>query len=320
MDRQGQRHSDDRKCPIVELSDAESSVKAYSARSPRGSHLTSVGALRRVHLLPSRFERGSVSYSVRPFLIATPLALDDVVDSPHRPLNHVADQKYTPEDILRIAWRRKWLILLPFIVGSVGAVLLRERLRISSGPNDDPRRPQRIPKTTSSRPSPPGLKTAWRRFNRRSSADRARTHHHRLNLYPEQRRTLPMEDVVERMRQRSWCGFPARRCVQLAYVSEIRVSLSGSPRSGVLFIDANLQDREQMAEGTNQFLDAQLEDARPALLEQEKRLEEYRRKNMDSLPRRPRRTCAPSRRADAGSFARRVDQRDKDRPRPRTAV
>ena len=29
-------------------------------------------------------------------------------------------KKYTPEDILQIAWHRKWLILVPFVVASVG--------------------------------------------------------------------------------------------------------------------------------------------------------------------------------------------------------
>jgi len=51
-----------------------------------------------------------------------------------------------------------------------------------------------------------------------------------------------------------------------------------------LFIDENLKDREQMAQGTSQFLESQLEDARKRLVEQETRLEAYRRAHAGQLP------------------------------------
>ncbi|MBP1637189.1 MAG: ptk, partial [Acidobacteria bacterium] len=37
-------------------------------------------------------------------------------------------QKYTPEDIVQIAWRRKWLILLPFVVVSLGTAAVAAKL------------------------------------------------------------------------------------------------------------------------------------------------------------------------------------------------
>src|SRR5262249_33131144 len=51
-----------------------------------------------------------------------------------------------------------------------------------------------------------------------------------------------------------------------------------------LFIDENLKDREQMAQGTSQFLDSQVEDAHQRLMDQEKKLEDFRRTNAGQLP------------------------------------
>ena len=50
------------------------------------------------------------------------------------------------------------------------------------------------------------------------------------------------------------------------------------------FIEDNVRERQAQAEETNQFLEAQLEDARGRLIEQEKRLEGYRREHAGELP------------------------------------
>jgi polysaccharide chain length determinant protein (PEP-CTERM system associated) len=55
-------------------------------------------------------------------------------------------------------------------------------------------------------------------------------------------------------------------------------------RLASLFIEENLRDRELLAEGTNQFLTVQLDDARRRLIEQEKKLEAYRSRHSGELP------------------------------------
>jgi uncharacterized protein involved in exopolysaccharide biosynthesis len=55
-------------------------------------------------------------------------------------------------------------------------------------------------------------------------------------------------------------------------------------RLASLFIEENLRDREVLADDTNQFLEAQLEDARRRLLEQEKKVEAYRKVYAGQLP------------------------------------
>jgi polysaccharide chain length determinant protein (PEP-CTERM system associated) len=63
-----------------------------------------------------------------------------------------------------------------------------------------------------------------------------------------------------------------------------RTAMRVTERLASLFIDESLRDRNTLAEGTNQFLESQLEDARRRLMETEKKLEEYRRKHDGQLP------------------------------------
>ena len=50
-------------------------------------------------------------------------------------------------------------------------------------------------------------------------------------------------------------------------------------RLASLYIEQNLKDRENQAESTSQFLETQLQEAKQRLLEQEKKLEEYRNRH-----------------------------------------
>ncbi len=63
-----------------------------------------------------------------------------------------------------------------------------------------------------------------------------------------------------------------------------RTAQKTTERLASLFIEESLRDRENLAEDTNQFLDSQLEDARRRLVENEKKLEEYRSRYSGELP------------------------------------
>ncbi len=98
-----------------------------------------------------------------------------------------------------------------------------------------------------------------------------------LDLYQELRRTLPMEDVVQRMRDDIVIKIEGKESFRVSYVSrDARTAQKATERLASLFIEENLRDRENVAEDTNTFLDAQLEDAKRRLIEHEKKLEEYR--------------------------------------------
>src|SRR5439155_12424301 len=72
---------------------------------------------------------------------------------------------------------------------------------------------------------------------------------------------------------------------RIAYTgSEARTVMKVTEQLASLFIDESLRDREVLAEGTNVFLDAQLEDARRQLIQHEKKLEVFRKQYDGQLP------------------------------------
>jgi polysaccharide chain length determinant protein (PEP-CTERM system associated) len=106
-----------------------------------------------------------------------------------------------------------------------------------------------------------------------------------LDLYQVLRRTLPMEDVVQRMRDDIFIKIEGKESFRVSYISrDARTAQKTTERLASLFIEENLRDRENVAEDTNTFLDAQLEDAKRRLIEHEKKLEEYRTRYGGELP------------------------------------
>jgi len=106
-----------------------------------------------------------------------------------------------------------------------------------------------------------------------------------LNLYPDERRTGLMEDVVDRMRKDISFAIVRGDAFRVSYVgSDPKTTMRVTERLGALFIDENLRNREVLAEGTNEFLEAQIDDVRRRLIELGKTLAERRLAGNDTLP------------------------------------
>jgi polysaccharide chain length determinant protein (PEP-CTERM system associated) len=197
-------------------------------------------------------------------------------------------KKYTPEDILRILWRHKWLIVLPLVVSSVAAFVVARRLpELYRSETLIQVIPQRIPesfvRSTVTARIEDRLGSIQQIILSRSRLERVIQE---FNLYPEERKIVVMEDVVERMRTRDVSVRVERGdAFRVSYTTgNPRVAQRVAERLGSLFIDENLRDREALAEQTSQFLDGQLEDAKRRLLEHEKKLEDYRNRYTGELP------------------------------------
>jgi polysaccharide chain length determinant protein (PEP-CTERM system associated) len=95
-----------------------------------------------------------------------------------------------------------------------------------------------------------------------------------------------MEDVVARMRlDIEGPNIERGDAFRVGYVSaDPKLAQQVTERLASLYIAANLKERELQAEGTTQFLVAQVEDARQRLVEHEKRLEHFRRQHDGELP------------------------------------
>jgi polysaccharide chain length determinant protein (PEP-CTERM system associated) len=196
-------------------------------------------------------------------------------------------KKYTPEDFLEMARRQKWLIVIPFVLISSGTAIFAHFL------------PNRYRAQTSMLVVPQRVSEAYVRSTVTSKMeDRLRTISQQIlsrarleqvilefNLYPDYRRTTTMEDVVERMRKDIELQPVRGDAFWVAFMSDNpRTAMKVADRLASMFIEENLKDREVLAEGTDQFLEAQLDDARRRLIEHEKKLEAYRGRYMGELP------------------------------------
>ncbi|HEX4348694.1 MAG TPA: GNVR domain-containing protein [Vicinamibacterales bacterium] len=196
-------------------------------------------------------------------------------------------KKYTPEDLLAILWRYKWLVLVPLVVASLGTYGWSRRL-----PNRYRAEtlilvvPQRVPeeyvKSTVTTKIEDRLQSISQQILSRTRLERIVQD---FNLYPAERRTGIMEDIVDKMRADIEVNVVKGDAFKVAYTGgDPRTVMKVTERLASLFIDESLRDREVLAEGTNQFLEAQLEDARRQLVEHEKKLEAFRKQYDGQLP------------------------------------
>ena len=195
---------------------------------------------------------------------------------------------YSIDQISRILRRGWWMILLPLVAGlAVGALAFRlmpvqyrsETLIMVT--------PQRIPdsyvKSTVSASVADRLQSVSEQILSRSRLERIVQD---FDLYTSRRRSGTMEDVIQRMTAEIEVKLEANETsFRVAYTSpDPKVAQQVTGRLAALFIEENLQDREQLADNANRFLDSQLEEAKARLLEQEQKLEAYRREYAGQLP------------------------------------
>jgi polysaccharide chain length determinant protein (PEP-CTERM system associated) len=203
----------------------------------------------------------------------------------------VPGKQYTAEDWLRAMWRRKWLILLSFVLVTTATVVVASRL-------PDRYRAEALIVTKPESVSQDYVRTTV--TSRTQVRDRLPTISqqirsrarlepiiHEFDLYAQMRQTQPMEVVIERMRDEIEIkvsdGYESFRIsFEAAETPDLAVKIT--ERLAAVAIEENIRDREVLARATSSFLEGQLEDARKRLVEQEKRLEAYRLKHGSELP------------------------------------
>ena len=106
-----------------------------------------------------------------------------------------------------------------------------------------------------------------------------------FDLYAAERRTQPIEAVVENMRRHIDVRVVKDDSFRVAYIGDNPQTVMRVTNGlAALFIEEQLRDREELADETNHFLQAQLADARQRLGEHEKKLEQYRSRFSGELP------------------------------------
>jgi polysaccharide chain length determinant protein (PEP-CTERM system associated) len=205
----------------------------------------------------------------------------------------IPGKQYKPEDFVEIAWRRRWFILAPFVLIMAGTFTVTQLL-------PDLYRssalllivPQRIPENLV-------RSTVTTRLDERLSAisqeilSRTRLENivQEFDLYPNERRRMIMEDVIENMRSKDIIFSPPRSrggdsgsfTISFEYTNP-RTAMLVTERLASLFIRENIENRAVLADQTDQFLQSQLQEAERQLKDREKKLEVFRRTNPGLMP------------------------------------
>jgi polysaccharide chain length determinant protein (PEP-CTERM system associated) len=196
-------------------------------------------------------------------------------------------KKYLPEDVLRIVWRRRWYIVIPFVVVSAVTAIVswylpnayRSEAVIAIVPQ---RVPESYVRATVTTRTEDRLQALYQKVQSRTSLERAILE---FNLYPHERRTELMEDVVQRMRRDVLIENVKGEAFRVSFVySDPRAAMKVTDRLAGWIIDESLSDRTVLAQSTTDFLSTQLEDAKRRLEETEKKLADYKRAHAGELP------------------------------------
>ena len=112
-----------------------------------------------------------------------------------------------------------------------------------------------------------------------------------FGLYKDELKRDPLEDVIEEMRKNikvSTVDDRLHRNIQaftLAFDGENPLTaMQVTNKLAALFIEENLRVREQLVEGTSEFLEHELRNIKEKLDRQEAEISEYKQKNMGRLP------------------------------------
>jgi polysaccharide chain length determinant protein (PEP-CTERM system associated) len=203
-------------------------------------------------------------------------------------------QQITPDWLLTVLRRRIWFLVVPsvlaLIMGGVYAQMQPSRYRstavIQVTPPQLPSTMVRPMVTMSLRERLPMLE---QEVLSRARLERIITDN---DLYRVQRAETTMEDVVTQMRRDINVGLPrntSRKTDGLTFTLSYsslnpRTAHQVTERLVSLFVDENARQRETIAEGTDQFLAAEVSTARARLEETERRLEAYKRQYGGQLP------------------------------------
>ncbi len=197
-------------------------------------------------------------------------------------------RKYDFDELIQLAKRRMWLLLVPFaVVSATTAVVVRKMPNYWSSDTVIAMVPKSVPdnyvKSTVTTKLEDRLAAIKQTIMSRT---RLEALIYEFNLYPEERRNGIMADIVDRMRSNDIF-------VKLESGSTFRVTYMGrdpltvkkvTDRLGSMFVEEGLRDRMTLADNTSTFLQSQVYDLRQQLQAADKRVQDYKTKYAGELP------------------------------------
>lgn len=203
------------------------------------------------------------------------------------------NKSYTPAFFLNLLWRRRWYVAVPLVACTLGALAfsatLEDRFQSDMLIQIIPQRvPDSYVRSTVTIRTEDRLDVVTQQVTSRTQLEQMIRD---FDLYPRERARLPLETVVERMRND--IAIELVRTARNEPVDAFHVRFTyGDPdvatrvtqRLGTLYIDRNARDRGALAEATNDFLKVQLQEAAARLQEQETKVARFREQHAGRLP------------------------------------
>jgi polysaccharide chain length determinant protein (PEP-CTERM system associated) len=194
---------------------------------------------------------------------------------------------YGPEDLLRLAWRWKWLIVVPFLVVSIGTAIVAKSLpNVYRSETLIAVVPQQVPETYVKSPVTTKIEDRLAAMNvkvlSRTVLERVIQE---FNLYPDERKVGMMEEVVARMQRDVKIDIMKSDAFRVTYESnDAKKAMLVCEKLASIYQMESLTDRSLQAQQTSAFLDTQLLTARRSLEDHERRLAEYKTRHSGELP------------------------------------
>lgn len=192
----------------------------------------------------------------------------------------------TLSELARAVWRRRFWFLVPLVLGLLGGIAALQVLpKTYRAATQVLVEAQKVPadyvKPTTTTSIEDRLHTMEPQIKRRDNMERIIRE---MGLYPELRERVPMEGLVNHLREdlmvrlqgdTFFIYFVGREPVKVARTTN---------RVAELFIENNLAQRTNQAQGTSSFLEGELAQTKAKLEQQEARIADFKRLNMGDLP------------------------------------
>lgn len=199
----------------------------------------------------------------------------------------IPGKRYTPDDVLRAAWRRRWWIVVPACLLTIGAVvralLATPRYRAEALIQVVPPAVSNLVSTPQEHMEPEQrLQSISRQIMTRP---RLQAIIQELNLYERLRRVTVMEVVLDVMGRDTLFQPVGQDMFRIGYTADTpELALEVTNRLVALFLEESSRTQKGLAEAAKGFLEAELAEAERRLSDQEKKLEAYQIQYAGELP------------------------------------
>src|SRR5262245_1052644 len=199
----------------------------------------------------------------------------------------IPGRQYTPEELLRLLWNRRYILIGAALLGPLGAVALATQLKnLYRSETMVLVIPQRISEKYVQQTVPMRIEDRLRSIEEETlSRTRLEKVINDFGLYPELRGRKTMEEIVAQMRPNITADTVRDDAFKVSFVSpQPRTAMIVADRLAQMFIEENLRNKGEVNQKTDEFLESRLEDARRRLQEHENKLKAFRQRYSNELP------------------------------------